>query len=211
MSRVVLIPVVCTAVAVAQSLVPPVAMVQCHQPEYTEEARLGHLSGVVTLALTVNDDGTTSDIHVVTPVGLGLDESAVSCMRQSRYSPAQQGGKPVPFKIDVPLSFTGHWDSDWHLSAAAFTTANGAVRPILLKARFPGATGDRRSASVCLHLTVAKDGSPRDIAVASPRDARLEKDAVAIVADWRFRPGTRNHQPVDIPATLTLVHGAGGR
>src|SRR6201999_4347157 len=108
---------------------------QCHQPEYTEEARIAHLAGTVKLSLTIDDDGKPSDIQVLTPVGLGLDESAVSCMRQSRYSPAQQDGKPVPFKIDVPLYFQQQWDSDWHLSAAAFRPGDGAQRPVLVKAK----------------------------------------------------------------------------
>jgi TonB family protein len=210
MGRRALIFLVCAGAAAAQNVVPPVALMQCRQPEYTEEARIAHLAGIVTLSITIDDDGVPNDIQVVSPVGLGLDESAVSCVRQSRYSPAQKDGKPVPFKIDVPLAFQQHWASDWHLGAAAFRTANGAVRPILLKAKFPDATGDRRNASVCLHLTIGKDGSPRDIQVAQPQDARLDKDAVAIVVGWRFKPGTQDRQPVDVPATLTLVHGAAG-
>ena len=56
------------------------------------------------------------------------------------------------------------------------------ARPILVKARFPGATGDRRSVTVCVHLIVDKAGLPRDIQVAAPRDAVLDKEAMAIVA-----------------------------
>jgi TonB family protein len=113
----------------------------------------------------------------------------------------------VPFKIDVPLAFEQLWDSDWHLGAATFQTAGGAARPVFVKTKFPAASGDRRIASICLHLTIGKDGAPRDIQVAQSQDARLDKDAVAIVDSWRFKPGIQNRQPVDVPATLTLVHG----
>jgi TonB family protein len=189
----------------------PVALMQCRQPEYTEEARIGHLAGTVTMSLTVDDDGKPTDIHVVSPVGLGLDENAVACMRQSRYSPAQKDGKPVPLKINVSLPFLEHWDGDWHLGAAIFRTADGAVRPVLVKAKFPGATGDHRSATVCLHLTVGKDGAPHDVQIAQPQDAKLDKEAVAILCEWRFRPGTKNKEAVDVPATFTFVHGAANR
>lgn len=195
----------------AEGVVPPVALMQCQRPSYTEEARMAHLAGTVTMSLTVDDDGVPTDIHVVNPVGLGLDESAVACMRQSRYSPAQKDGRPVPLKISVSLAFQEHWDSDWHLSSAVFRTASGVARPILVKARFPGATGDRRSVTVCVHLIVDKAGLPRDIQVAAPRDAVLDKEAMAIVGDWRFRPGTQNGQPVEVPAILTLVHGPSNR
>jgi len=190
---------------------------QCRQPEYTEEARIAHLAGVVTVALTVDDEGMPTDIHVVSPIGLGLDESAVACMSQSRYSPAQKDGKPVPSKIKAPLEFQDHWDGDWRLGAAVFRTAEGVTRPVLVKAKYPEPSGDRRSLTVCLQLIVGKDGAPREVQVAAPRDPRLDKQAVAIISAWRFRPGTQNRQPVDVPATLTLVHGgangvvAGGR
>jgi TonB family protein len=81
----------------------------------------------------------------------------------------------------------------------------------VVKTKFPGATGDHRNLTVCLHLTIGKDGAPRDVQIASPQDARLDKEAIAIVGGWRFRPATQNRQPVDVPATLTLVHGAATR
>jgi TonB family protein len=184
---------------------------QCRQPEYTEEARIAHLSGTVTLSLTVDDEGIPTDIHVVSPLGLGLDEKAVTCIHQSRYSPAQKDGKPVPSKIDVALPFQQKWDSDWHVSAAVFRTTEGCARPTVMRAKFPGSTNDRRNLTVCVRLTVGKDGAPRDVQIAAPQDARLDKEALAIVNGLLFRPGTRNRQPVDVPATFTLVHGVANR
>ena len=184
---------------------------QCGKPAYTEEARIAHLAGTVTMSLTVDDEGIPKEIHVLTPLGLGLDESAVACVRQSRYSPAQKDGKPVPLKINVSLAFEEHWDSDWHLGAAVFHTAEGATRPVVVKAKYPGAVGDRRNVTVCVRLTVGNDGTPRGLQVASPQDARLDKEAIAMVGDWRFRPGMQKGQPVEVPATLTLVHGLANR
>lgn len=195
----------------AEGVVPPVALMQCRQPEYTEEARIAHLAGIVTLSLTVDDDGIPTGIHVLNPVGLGLDENAVACMRKSRYSPAQKDGKPVPLKINVSLAFQEHWDSDWHLGSAAFRIAEGALRPAVVKTNFPATSGDHRNLTVCLHLTVGKDGEPHNVQVAAAQDTRLDKEAVAIVSGWRFRPGTQNRQPVDVPATLTMIHGPANR
>ncbi|MEI9976111.1 MAG: energy transducer TonB [Ignavibacteriota bacterium] len=117
----------------------------------------------------------------------------------------------MPSKINVSLPFQERWDSDWHLGAAEFRPADGAARPIVVRSKFPGATSDRRNLTVCVHLTVGKDGSPRDIQVATPQDGRLDKEAAAIVAGLLFRPGTLNRQPVDVPATFTLVHGVAGK
>jgi TonB family protein len=189
----------------------PVALMQCGKPEYTEEARLAHLAGTVTMSLTVDDEGIPKEIHVLSPLGLGLDESAVACMRKARYSPAQKDGKPVPLNINVSIPFEERWDSDWFLGAAVFHPVDGATRPVVVKANYPGAAGDRRNVTVCVHLTVGKDGAPHDLQVASAQDARLDKEAIAMMGDWRFRPGMHNGQPVDVPATFTLVHGLANR
>jgi TonB family protein len=186
-------------------------LTQCAQPEYTEEARLAHLAGIVTMSLTVDDDGIPKEIHVVSPLGLGLDENAVACVRQSRYSPAQKDGKPVPLKMTVSLPFQQHWGSDWHLGAASFQTADGAARPVLVKTKYPGPTSDHRGLTVCVHLIIGKDGAPRDVRVPSPHDARLDKEAIDMIAAWRFRPGSINRQPVDVPAVFTFVHGIPAR
>lgn len=216
MGRAVLLVVVFACTAGAQNnprfqrgIAPPVPLMQCGRPEYTAEARVAHLSGLVTMSLTVDDEGMPTEIHVINQLGLGLDESAVSCVSQSRYSPAQKDGKPVPYKISVSVGFQEHWDSDWHLSAALFRTDPGVVRPILVKAAFPATSSDHRIVDVCLHLRIDKNGAPQEVQIASAKDPKLDKEAAAIVGGWRFRPGTQNGQPVDVPATLTLVHGAG--
>jgi len=201
----------CQQAAAAAGVVPPVALIECGRPEYTDEARLAHLAGIVTMSLTIDDEGMPSEIHVANPLGLGLDESAVNCVRQSRYSPAQKDGKPVPLKIDVSLAFQERWDSDWHLGAAVFQTSEGTIRPVVVRTKYPGATGDHRNLTVCVHLIVGKDGAPRNLRVSSPQDARLDREAVAIIGTWHFRPGTKDSQPVEVPAVLTLVHGAAAR
>ncbi|HEX3746124.1 MAG TPA: TonB family protein [Bryobacteraceae bacterium] len=190
---------------------PPVALIECGQPEYTEEARIAHLAGRVLVSLTVDDEGVPNQIHVVSALGLGLDENAMACVRQSHYSPAQRDGKPVPLKMRISLPFEKQWDSNWHLAGAAFETAADCNRPVVVKAGYPSATSDRRAATVSVHLTISKDGTPRDMLVHAPQDPKLDKEAVAILAAWRFRPGMRNREPVDVPATLTLVRGAGAR
>ncbi|MEI9976110.1 MAG: hypothetical protein WDO73_31060 [Ignavibacteriota bacterium] len=40
----------------SEGAVPAVALMQCRQPQYTEEARIAHLAGVVTMSLTIDDE-----------------------------------------------------------------------------------------------------------------------------------------------------------
>ena len=190
---------------------PPVPLMRCQEPQFTPEALLAHLAGSVTVSLTVDDDGTPNDIHVVNPLGLGLDEMAISCMGQSRYSPAQKDGKPVPTKMSVSLGFPDRWESEWHLGKAIFETPEGGARPVFLKAKFPGASSEKRGATVCVHLTVDKSGSPSAVRISSQQDAKLDRQALSIVNEFRFKPGTKAGRPVEVPATFNLVHGTAAR
>ena len=197
--------------AVAQTLArvsttPPVPLMRCQQPQATQEALIAHLCGSVIMSLTVGDDGMPNDIQVVNPLGLGLDESAISCMSQSRYSPAQKDGKPIPLKMNVALGFQDRWDSDWHLGKVAFQIPEGASRPVFVKANYPAASGDKRPVTVCIHLTVDRSGVPGEVQLAAAQDPKLDKQALAIVNGFRFKPATKGGKPVDVHTTLNLVH-----
>jgi TonB family protein len=214
MGRPALMMLLCACAAGAQNpvrdnTVQPVALMRCQQPRFTEEALVAHLAGQVTMSLTIDDDGRPHDIHVVSPLGLGLDESAVSCMGQSRYYPAEKDGKPVPLKMDVSLGFQDHWDSNWRLGKVAFQMPEGVSRPIFIKADYPAASADKRGATVCIHLTVDTAGNPTGVQLAvASQDAKLDKEAVSIAGGFRFQTGSKGGRPVAVPATLTLVHGA---
>ena len=149
--------------------------------------------------------------HVLSPLGLGLDESAVACMRQSRYSPAQKDGKPVPLKINVSLAFEEHWDSDWHLGAAVFHPADGATRPVVVKANYPGAAGDHRNVTLCVRLTVGKDGVSARPAGGLAARCPPRQGGHRVGGRMAVPPGMQKGQPVDVPATFTLVHGPASR
>ncbi|HUI56461.1 MAG TPA: energy transducer TonB [Bryobacteraceae bacterium] len=195
----------------ANGITSPLPIVRCQVPDYTDEAQIAHLAGAVTLSFTIGEDGLPTDIHVISPIGLGLDENAVACVNQWRYRPAEKDGKPIPLKASLTLSFSRRDDSDWHLGHVAFQPEQGASRPVFVKAGYPGSGGAKGNVTVCIRTMIDKQGVPRDVEVASPHDARLDKQAVDIVSGWRFQPGQKDGQPVDVPATFNLVHAVASR
>ena len=64
--------------------------------------------GQLTLALSavVGEDGRLSDIAIVTPVGMGLDDDAVQTLKNWRFTPGKKDGKLVPVhaRIEFLLS-----------------------------------------------------------------------------------------------------------
>lgn len=74
-------------------------------PEYSEEARKQKFQGTTVLEITVNVDGTVSNISVVRFQGFGLDENAVRAVRQWKFEPAIRNGSAVPVRIGVEVTY----------------------------------------------------------------------------------------------------------
>ncbi|HTB11194.1 MAG TPA: TonB family protein [Bryobacteraceae bacterium] len=75
------------------------------EPEYSEEAQTHKLGGTVQLNIVVDAAGIPTQIAVLRPVGMGLDEKAVEAVSQWRFAPAMKNGTPVPVSIQVEVSF----------------------------------------------------------------------------------------------------------
>ena len=75
------------------------------EPEYSEEARKAKFQGVVLLSIVILPDGTTSNIRVIRPLGLGLDEKAIEAVQKWRFRPSMKDGKPVPVTANVEVNF----------------------------------------------------------------------------------------------------------
>jgi protein TonB len=75
------------------------------EPEFSEEARKARFSGNVQVYLWVDEQGNPSHIRVVRGAGMGLDEKAVEAVRQYKFKPAMQNGKPVKVDMYVDVEF----------------------------------------------------------------------------------------------------------
>jgi len=72
---------------------------------YPEFARRVGIEGRVFVRFVVNKDGTVSDVEVVRGIGGGCDEAAVEAVRQSRFTPGLQRGRPVRVRMALPVTF----------------------------------------------------------------------------------------------------------
>jgi protein TonB len=74
-------------------------------PEFSEEARKAKFQGTCVLALVVDALGRPTDIHVVSSLGMGLDEKAIESVKEWKFEPGQKDGHPVPVAINVEVDF----------------------------------------------------------------------------------------------------------
>ena len=76
------------------------------QPIYTAEAKSMHLEGNVSVKIRVETNGSVDVLGVVHGLGHGLDESAETACRGTRFKPAlDAGGRPVPWEGVVLVRF----------------------------------------------------------------------------------------------------------
>lgn len=78
----------------------------CPQPEYTQLARAKHLEGTVVLRVTIQADGSITDIHVVKTPDAELTQMAIDGVSKWHMNPARLAdGEPVPVRVPIEVTF----------------------------------------------------------------------------------------------------------
>jgi TonB family protein len=85
--------------------VSPPTLIHWVDPIYTQRMKKAQYEGICAVSLVVDVHGVPQDVHVVRPLGMGLDESAIRAVRQYRFSPAINNGKPIAVKGTVNVRF----------------------------------------------------------------------------------------------------------
>ncbi len=75
------------------------------EPEYTAEARIAKYQGSVQLSVEIGTDGVARNFRVTKGLGLGLDENAVTAVRQWQFQPGTKDGASVPVLATIEVNF----------------------------------------------------------------------------------------------------------
>src|SRR5215469_7516495 len=90
-----------------KKVTPPAVLYQ-REPAFSDAARSRRLQGTVGLNVTIDKSGTVTDVKIVRPLGMGLDEQAVATIRTWQFSPAKVEGQPVAVQLYIETSFSFH-------------------------------------------------------------------------------------------------------
>jgi len=74
-------------------------------PQYTDQARNQHFSGVVGVLVLVDALGRVQDARLINHLPYGLDEQAVKAVRQVRFKPAVKDGQNVKCWVILEVEF----------------------------------------------------------------------------------------------------------
>jgi protein TonB len=86
--------------------IEPPRLVHEVKAQYTEEARRRGITGDVLLEIVIRRDGSVGDVRVLQGLGAGLDERAITAVRQWRFDAARRKGVPVDVLVEVAVEFT---------------------------------------------------------------------------------------------------------
>jgi TonB family protein len=76
------------------------------RPSYPPEVMRAGVTGMVDIECVVLPDGTVGDARTVAPLHPQLDAESLKAVRQWRFEPGRQDGKPVPVQVTIQMTFT---------------------------------------------------------------------------------------------------------
>jgi TonB family protein len=80
-------------------------VIRRQEPTYSPEARSAGIQGSVLFELVVDEQGLPTEIHVVSPLGYGLDERAQEAIAKWRFKPGLKNGSPVKILANIEVNF----------------------------------------------------------------------------------------------------------
>lgn len=199
----------------------------CGFPDYTPEARAASVEGSVVLEVVVLEDGTLGESRVIKSLDVthGLDAQALAAAHKCRFKPGErERGSPVAsvmpltfvFRLHppgrIPGELSGQSDEDARFAQDAYSLkAPGVVPPTTIIQPEPKYTSAamraRIQGTVVLDVVVGADGRVRATRVLTSLDSRngLDKEAMAAVRAWLFRPATLDGSPVPVVVNVDLL------
>ncbi len=73
--------------------------------KYPEEAKRNGVEGKVFIQAFIDETGNVVEAKVIKGVGHGLDEAALEAVKQTKFTPGKQKGKPVKVQVSIPIVF----------------------------------------------------------------------------------------------------------
>ena len=186
----------------SNTVVPP-RVIESKPPIYTDEAIAARIEGTVTLETDVDAQGKFKILRVVKGLGFGLDQRAMGTVLDWKFAPATRNGISVRAITQVDVDFKLPPPPQVFLRVG-----NGVTPPLILSRVEPHYTDEARQArsrgTVVLEVVIRKDGTVDVLRVARGLGFGLDESAVEAIKQWRFKPGTRNGEPVDVALNVEI-------
>ena len=72
---------------------------------YTEIAKLAGIEGKVIVEALIDKEGNVTEVNLIQDIGGGLGDVALTAVKNTKFKPGKQRGKPVKVKMIIPIKF----------------------------------------------------------------------------------------------------------
>lgn len=206
---------------------------------YPALARQNEIQGRVIVQMTVEKDGSLSDVRVVRGIGGGCDEEAVRLIKLSApWKPGIQNGRPVRVQYMKPISFSlddaGSTDNSTTTDVVIDEPVNNDSSGKIFTAveqvpQFPGgmeafykfldanihypqdARDEKKEGRVIVQFVVEKDGTLTDIKIVRGVFPSIDAEALRIIkSSPKWKPGLQNGRMVRVQYSVPIRFSLGG-
>lgn len=159
----------------------------------------------VRLSMLIDAEGRPLFPRVEDAADPRLAQAALETAHSMRFSAVRQQGRPVAVRATVPLVYAASDQRSYEIERVTQIP----VPVFQVPPAYPAALGKRGvTGRVELAFVVGTDGKTHDVEVVSATHPAFGEAAVAAVAQWIFKPGAIDGQPVNTrmkqPLAFTL-------
>jgi len=179
------------------------------EPVYSETANKLRADGASVISALVGLDGKARDLIALSPIGYGLDESAIDAIRKWEFKPGTRDGKPAEIRASIRVNFKIRRDPAnnlWYSSAIAFPAYAGMTSPVVKDGLMPKPDGPASSEALVLGFTVDADGNVRNIHRVSGSQTSADF-MTPYLATWKFVPATSGDHAIESAGTVRFTKG----
>lgn len=167
--------------------------------KYPALARENAIQGRVILSFVVRKDGQVTDVRVLKDIGAGCGKEALRVVSaMPKWTPGQQGGKPVSVKYTLPISFK--LESDAPATAltqpAVFPGGDAAMQQFFqANAHYPKKARKKKvEGAVRVSAVIDPSGRPTFLRVVHNLGYGLDEEAIRLVQSMpSWQPARRNN------------------
>jgi TonB family protein len=167
----------------------------------------------VPVDLQIGTDGKPTGIAIRPTIDKTLAEAAIEAAHAWTFQTGTISGVPEVSSATILLECRGPGilpvgNSPASPSGSIVRVGGGVSQPSVLFKVDPGYSEEARKAKlsgeVLLSVVVDSEGRPQDIHVVKALGMGLDEEALVAVRQWRFTPGKKDGNPVNVRATIAV-------
>ena len=174
-------------------------------PKYPLDAVEKGIYGQVLLRILVSETGEVENAEVVSGEDV-LRQAALDAVRQWKFKPYVEAGKPIKVKTTIPVNFNKAVRVEVEPGRPAHLPASVTAGMLVHRVdpAYPSlAVASHRQGTVVFHALISKEGRIENLTLVSgPKE--FVPDASAAIKQWRYKPYLLMGEPVEVETTIEV-------